>query len=47
MVICYGPEGSKTVNLTSKGGEHSFGTALPVVGIGTGVASGVDVVFFL
>ena len=47
MVIGYGPEGSKTVDLTSNEGERLVRFTLPVVDAGTGATSGVGVVFFL
>ena len=46
VVVGSVPKGSETVDLMPKEevGEYLFGAALPVVGVGTGAASGMDTV---
>ena len=47
VIIWYEYEEFKTVEMMSKGGDHLVGSDPLMVGVGTGVASGVDVVLFL
>ena len=47
MDVGSGPEGYDTVELTSKRGECLVVSVPSTVGIGTGEASGVEVVFLL
>ena len=47
MDVGSGPEGSKIVDLVSKGGEHLVGASPSAVGEEKGAVSGIDMVFFL